>query len=53
MHGLRSIPVLLLDPETGKRLVRFDIPAAGPAVAVCFERDVAVVATGDRVVWLR
>jgi len=49
----RSFPVLFFDPDTGKRLVRFDIPAAGPVVNAVFERDVAVVATGDRVVWLR
>jgi outer membrane protein assembly factor BamB len=49
----RSVPVVLLDPESGRRLVRFDIPAKGPAVAACFEGDRAVVATGDRVVWLR
>jgi len=49
----RSVPVLLFDPETGQRLVRFDIPAAGPALTAYFERDLAVVATGDRVVWLK
>ena len=49
----RGVPVLLFDPETGKRLARFDIPAAGPAVTAYFERDLAVIATGDRVVWLR
>ena len=49
----RSVPVVLLDPENGRRLVRFDIPARGPAITACFEGDHAVVATGDRVVWLR
>jgi outer membrane protein assembly factor BamB len=49
----RTVPVLLLDPETGKRLGTFEIPATGPAVTTWFERDLAVVATGDRVVWLR
>ena len=49
----RSVPVLLFDPETGKELARFDIPAAGPHVTAWFERDLAVVATGDRVCWLR
>jgi hypothetical protein len=49
----RSVPIVLLDPETGKRLVRFDIPARGPAVTAHFEGDRAVVATGNRVVWLR
>jgi hypothetical protein len=49
----RTVPVLLLDPETGKQLGKFEIPATGPAVTAWFEREVAVVATGDRVVWLR
>lgn len=49
----RSVPVLLFDPETGKQLARFDVPAAGPAVTAWLARDLAVVATGDRVVWLR
>jgi outer membrane protein assembly factor BamB len=48
----REVPVVLFDPETGRRLVRFDIPAAGPAVTAVFEGGLAVVATGDRVVWL-
>jgi hypothetical protein len=49
----RTVPVLLFDPETGKELARFDVPAAGPAITAYFERDLAVVATGDRVVWFR
>ena len=50
---VRSVPVLLFDPETGKQLNRFDVPASGPAVSAWFERDLAVVATADRVVWFR
>jgi outer membrane protein assembly factor BamB len=49
----RTVPVLLLDPETGKQLGKVEIPAAGPAVTAWFDGDTAVVATGDRVVWLR
>jgi outer membrane protein assembly factor BamB len=49
----RSVPVLLFDPETGNRLGEVEVPAAGPAVAAWFAGDVAVVATGDRVAWLR
>jgi outer membrane protein assembly factor BamB len=49
----RTVPVLLFDPETGKQLTQFEIPAAGPAVTAWFDRDLAVVATGSRVVWLR
>jgi outer membrane protein assembly factor BamB len=49
----RSVPVLLLDPETGKQLGKIDIPGAGPAITTWFERDLAVVATGNHVCWLR
>ncbi len=49
----RALPVLLFDPETGKRLGRYDIPARGPSVTVWFDADTAVFATGDRVVWLK
>ena len=49
----RSVPVVILDPENGERLVRFDIPATGPAITACFGRGTAVIATGNRVVWLR
>ncbi|QJW97772.1 outer membrane protein assembly factor BamB family protein [Frigoriglobus tundricola] len=50
---VRAVPVLLFDPESGKRLARIDIPARGPSVAAWFDADTAVVATGDRVVWLK
>jgi len=49
----RAVPVLLLDSRTGQRLAEFRVPAVGPAVTTWFDRDCAVVATGDRVVWLR
>jgi hypothetical protein len=49
----RGVPVLLFDPETGKRLARFDVPARGPGVTAYFGADAAVIATGDRVVWLK
>ena len=49
----RAVPVLLFDPETGKRLNRIDVPARGPAVSAWFDADRAVIATGDRVVWLK
>jgi outer membrane protein assembly factor BamB len=49
----RAVPVLVFDPETGKRLARYDIPARGPGVTAHFGADAAVIATGDRVVWLR
>ena len=49
----RAVPVLLFDPESGRLLKRLDVPARGPLIAVVFTRDRAVVATGDRVCWLR
>jgi hypothetical protein len=49
----RTVPVLLLDLETGKQLAKLDIPADGPALTTWFERDLAVVATGNRVCWIR
>lgn len=49
----RAVPVLLFDPESGKLLKRLDVPARGPLAVAVFTRDVAVVATGDRVCWLR
>ncbi len=50
---VRSFPILMLDLETGRLLGKIEVPALGPAVTVCFERNVAVVATGDRVCWLK
>jgi outer membrane protein assembly factor BamB len=49
----RAVPVLLFDPETGKQLGRFDVPARGPTVTAWFDADRAVIATGERVVWLK
>ncbi len=49
----RTLPVLLLDPETGEILKKLAVPARGPIVSAYFEGDRAVLATGDRVVWLR
>jgi outer membrane protein assembly factor BamB len=50
---VRAVPVLVFDPETGKRLARFEVPARGPAVTAWFDADRAVIATGDRVVWIK
>jgi hypothetical protein len=50
---IRTVPVLLFDPETGKRLKKLNVPARGPNVTAWFEGELAVVATGDRVVWIR
>ena len=49
----RVVPVLLFDPETGQLLRRYDLPARGPAVRAWFEQDIAAVATGEQVIWLK
>jgi hypothetical protein len=49
----RTVPVLLLDPQTGKVLEQFDLPARGPILQAWFEGDLAVVALSDRVVWFK
>jgi outer membrane protein assembly factor BamB len=49
----RALPVLLLDPETGAILKRLSIPARGPTVSAYFVGEHAVIATGDRIAWLR
>lgn len=49
----RTVPVLLFDPETGKRLSTIRIPAFGPTVAAWFDGDHALVATGDRICWVK
>lgn len=49
----REVPVVLFHPGKGRQLRQLDLPARGPAVAAWFEPDLAVVATGDRVAWLR
>jgi hypothetical protein len=47
------LPVLLLDPETGAILKKLSIPARGPTVSAYFDGERAVIATGDRIAWLR
>ena len=49
----RTVPVLLFDPECGKLLKRIDVPARGPGVTAAFTDELAVVMTGDRVVWIK
>ena len=49
----RTVPVLLFDPESGRLQKVIRIPARGPRVICHLEGELAVVATGDRVVWLR
>jgi outer membrane protein assembly factor BamB len=49
----RSLPVITFDLESGKELGKVVIPARGPAVTVCFQRDHAVIATGEQVCWLK
>jgi hypothetical protein len=49
----RTFPLLTFDLEEGRSLGTIEIPARGPYVSVCFDRDRAVVATGDRICWLK
>jgi hypothetical protein len=49
----RTVPVLFLDPATGRVRKRIDVPTRGPFATVWFEGDDALVATGDRIVWLK
>ena len=49
----RTVPVLLFDPESGKLLKTVEISARGPVVTAYFDDDLTVIATGDRVVWIR
>jgi len=49
----RTVPVLLFDPESGQLRREVRVPAFGPGVVALFEGDLAAIATGDRVVWLR
>lgn len=49
----RAVPIVLFDPETGKQLGRYEIPARGPAVTAWFDADAAMIAVGGRVVWMK
>jgi len=49
----RTLPVLLLDAETGAVRKRWDVPTAGPVVGVHFAGDVALVASVGVVMELR
>ena len=49
----RAAPVLILDPETGQQLARFDLSARGPALSAHVGAGATAIATGDRVVWLK
>lgn len=48
----RTLPVLLLDPESGRQTGRIDVPAVGPAVAVYLHAETAAVVTAGRMTWL-
>jgi outer membrane protein assembly factor BamB/tetratricopeptide (TPR) repeat protein len=49
----RTVPVLFLDPDTGRVRHRLDLPAAGPVLGAHFGPDHAVVATAGKAYWLR
>jgi outer membrane protein assembly factor BamB len=51
--AVRTVPVLLLDPETGDVLRTIEVPTRGPAVVAGTGRDQVVVVTADRVVWIK
>jgi hypothetical protein len=49
----RTVPLLFLDPETGRVLNRIEVAARGPAVQVRLDNTQCIVATGDRVCWVK
>jgi hypothetical protein len=49
----RTVPVIVLDPETGRVRRRLDLPAVGPALGVHLGLDHAVVATAGKAYWLQ
>lgn len=49
----RTLPVLLLNPESGAVMKRFTLPARGPIQTASVRHDSVAFALGDRVVWLR
>lgn len=51
--AIRTLPVLLFDPDTGRLEQRLDVPAVGPTVRVVLTADTAAVLTAGRVVWLK
>ncbi len=48
----RTLPVLLLDPESGRQAGRLDVPAVGPMAAVHLHAETAAVVTAGRIAWL-
>jgi outer membrane protein assembly factor BamB len=49
----RTVPVLVLDPNTGRTLRRLDLPAVGPVVGAHFGPEHNVVVTAGRAYWLQ
>ena len=49
----RTVPVVVLDPETGRVRRRLDLPAVGPVLGVHLGPDRAVVATAGKAYWLK
>ncbi len=49
----RTVPVLFLDPDTGRVRHRLDLPATGPVLGVHLGPDHAVVATAGKAYWLQ
>jgi outer membrane protein assembly factor BamB len=49
----RTVPLLFLDPETGRARHRLDLPAAGPALGVHLDPSYKVVVTAGKAYWLK
>ena len=49
----RTLPVLLLDPESGRPAGRVEVPAVGPAASVHLYAETAAVVTTGRIAWLK
>jgi hypothetical protein len=49
----RDVPLLVLDPDTGRVRRRLDLPAAGPALGVHLGPDRAAVVTAGKAYWLK
>lgn len=49
----RTVPLVVLDPRTGRVRRRLDLPAVGPVLGVHLGPDRAVVATAGKAYWLK
>jgi outer membrane protein assembly factor BamB len=49
----RTVPLLFLDPDTGRVRHRHDLPAAGPALGVHLGPSYKVIVTAGKAYWLK